>query len=352
MIPAWGDTETPRVLLGPGVQGVKVGPGMNVVGRDLRGTRLTGHDLSGAVFDGCNLFDVEIYQCDLTGASFRNVVFQGGSVIDCSLKGADLTDATINYNGILLRWDPDRCGLDLSWEQLKSTQSYKTRQLDHCVLRLPITAEALDFSGGNLSHTSFLQGDLTGCDFTNADIVATRFSLVKVSFGQLAATRDFSRGRVQIRYCLRDDFRSDFDFSGMNLAGSVVENIPDDWKFNDAWINGATLSGLTKQQLRSTASYSNGDLSRVMLGQSDLTSFEFDGINLTGARFGQCKFQRASFEGAVITGVTIAYGCEGLVVDQIRSSWNFKNRRMKTVKLPDGLARELRKERVQQDGHE
>ncbi|NMC35038.1 MAG: hypothetical protein GYA36_21665, partial [Veillonellaceae bacterium] len=46
------DTEPPRVVLGPGAVGLKVGPGMNAAGKDLRGCEFVGQDLTGTVFDG------------------------------------------------------------------------------------------------------------------------------------------------------------------------------------------------------------------------------------------------------------------------------------------------------------
>lgn len=356
IIPARGDTEARLTVLGPGVKGIKVGPGMNVVGRDLRGTRLTGHDLSGAVFDGCILFDVELYQCDLSDASFRNTVFLGGSVIDCSLKHADLSDATINYNGVLRRWDPHRCVLELSWKQFKSTRSYKTKNLDHCIVRLPMTPEPLDFSHGNLSH-SWLWGELTGADFNNADIVETHFFQSKIAFKQLASTMSFRGRRLRIQLSARDDFESPFDFSGINLEGSILQNISENWKFSDARINGATLVGLTKQQLRSTASYKGGDLSRVVLAYCNLSHFDFAGINLTGSRFGQCQFHNASFDDAIITGANfyavstlpIPFGCEGLAIEQLKSSWDFKHKHLTTSGLPDELAEAIGEELAPKD---
>ena len=120
------------------------------------------------------------------------------------------------------------------------------------------------------------------------------------------------------------------------------------------------MAGLTKQQLRSTASYESGDLSRVVLAYSDLSHFDFAGINLTGARFGQCRFHQANFDDAVITGtnfyavqtVPTSYGCEGLAIDQLKSSWNFRHKQLTTSGLPDDLAEPFREELARKDGNE
>ena len=170
------DTSAPKIVLGKGVREVFVGPNMNVAGRDLRGTVIVGQDLTGAVFDGCQLFDVRIVECDLSHASFRDVNFYGGLVVDCTVDGADFTGARINGNGMRLGRGNSRCGLDLSWKQFESTESYQTRDLSCCIVRLPGTPRALDFTRANLSNTTFLYGDLTACDFTRSNLIDTKFS--------------------------------------------------------------------------------------------------------------------------------------------------------------------------------
>jgi hypothetical protein len=74
------DVESPRVVLGPGVKNLVVGPGMNAADRDLRGSQFVTQNLSGALFDGCSLYGVRIAGCNLKNASFRGAVFAGSEV--------------------------------------------------------------------------------------------------------------------------------------------------------------------------------------------------------------------------------------------------------------------------------
>jgi hypothetical protein len=72
------DTPDPSVTLGPRASDLKVGPRMNAAGRDLRGCKFVGKDLTGAVFDRACLRGVQFWDCGLARASF---------------KGADLSNA-------------------------------------------------------------------------------------------------------------------------------------------------------------------------------------------------------------------------------------------------------------------
>jgi uncharacterized protein YjbI with pentapeptide repeats len=70
---------------------------MDAAGRDLWGCEFVSQDLSGAKFDGCNLYHVRIEQCDLKDASFRGAQFPGSYVeVNSGDKNADFTDAIVN----------------------------------------------------------------------------------------------------------------------------------------------------------------------------------------------------------------------------------------------------------------
>ena len=61
----------PSVKLGPWVRDLKVGPGMNAVGKCLKGSEFVGQNLQGAIFDGCNLDGVEFWNAIWTGLLLR-----------------------------------------------------------------------------------------------------------------------------------------------------------------------------------------------------------------------------------------------------------------------------------------
>ncbi len=58
--------EEPSVKLGRWARDLRVGPGMNAVGKHLKGTEFVGQNLQGAVFDDCDLDGVRFNECDLS----------------------------------------------------------------------------------------------------------------------------------------------------------------------------------------------------------------------------------------------------------------------------------------------
>ena len=70
-----------------------------------------------------------------------------------------------------------------------------------------------------------------------------------------------------------------------------------------AELNSATSIGFTKEQLYSTASYKNKDLSGVILTYNDLTGWDFSSQNLTSADFFYANLTDVDFRGANLTNV-------------------------------------------------
>ncbi|WP_442482883.1 pentapeptide repeat-containing protein [Aeoliella sp. SH292] len=336
---AVADTESPRVVLGPSAGDLIAGPGMNATGRNLQGSEFIGQDLTGAVFDGCNLYGVLFRECDLSHASFQGCILNGTYMDACEFDGAVFTNATING----ANWSKGRFRglLELSPEQLGSTQSYKTKDLQKCLISGLNGRVQFDFQDANLEHALFVNGDFSQCVFTNAEISSTSFSHCTITFKQIASTRSVKAGRL---FAEIYSMIGKCDLSGLDLRGS---DLPAEFSgqpvdLQDANINGSTLRGLTRAQLYSTASYKRGELTDIAFKSADLTDCAFAGVNLTGSTFEKCSLLHANFDDAVITGVNFepyaSAESEGLTVEQIRSTWNYKHGRMEGIVLPKYLA--------------
>ena len=360
---ACGDTESPRVILGPSAKDLVVGPGMNAAGRDLRGCEFVTQDLTGAVFDDCNLYGVLIDGSILKRASFRGAIFQGANVeVSLNDNGVDFTDATINGVWRSSAEGFDFYGLELSPHQLMSTWSYKNKDLRQCMIRCSNTsgeAVKLDFRGADLRKAT-IQGDCSKCDFTDARIYRVFFGNGSITFDQLASTSDFKRGSLSVRLAIdrKTAARSPgkWDFSRINLKGSDLYYPPPDADFADTKINDCTIrNGFTKQQLYSTASYKKGNLAGLRLASSDLSGCDLSNMNLTGCRFFHCKFTDVDFKNAVITGASFGPDNSNtksdlLTIKQIKSTWNYKHNRMEGITLPKDIDDALEKERKPKEG--
>ena len=338
--------EEPRVKLGRWARDLKVGPGMDSAGKRLKGSKFVGQNLQGAVFDDCDLDGVWFVECDLSRASFKGACLTGAAIGICGLKGADFTDATING----LR----HSSYPMSEEQLKSTRSYKTKDLSNCTI-FAHKKPKYDFQKANLSGATLHGGDFSACDFTNAAIGNISLFDARITAKQLASTSDYKKHRLRYMsfsslHTFRPNIDGSIDLSGINLTGTKFRGHLLDADFGDAIISKCFFdSAITKAHLCSTKNYREGNLFGIRLWHIDLSGCDLSRQNLTGCEFVRCDFSSANFEDAVITdadfGKHRGSECIGLTLDQIKSTWNYKNNRMEGIVLPKEIAAALEMER-------
>lgn len=349
------DTPSPKAVLGRWAKNLKIVPNMDARGVKLYGSEFVGQDLRKARFDHCALYGVRFFDCDLTNASFRGAILAGASFDDCRMDNADFTDAVIN--------DMGSPSVTLAPEQLMSTYSYKKKDLRGVrISGMPSkrTGEPpeYDFRRADLCGASLGAGDFTRCDFTDAMMSGVQVSGI-VSFRALALSKTFHVWKnLQEMTFASPYFVDECDFSGMDLTGAWLSDLHNRKTDEDLPLNlaGAIIRSaefrksfsardyLTPAHLYSTASYKQGDLSGVKLYGFDLTGWDFSKQNLTGAAFGECKLAGADFTDAVISGVDFAHRREasaGLTVEQIKSTWNYKQGRMEGIILPEDVAQVL-----------
>ncbi|MCL4192239.1 MAG: pentapeptide repeat-containing protein, partial [Thermoguttaceae bacterium] len=72
----------------------------------------------------------------------------------------------------------------------------------------------------------------------------------------------------------------------------------------------------------------------------DFSRFPFSGVNMTGSTFFGCDFSGASFADSVVTAAQFSESA-GLTVEQIKSTWNYKQGRMEGIILPEDVAQVL-----------
>jgi len=343
---AQSDTPQACIKLGPWAGELKVGPGMNAAGRNLRGSEFVGQGLRGALFEGSDLHGVRFWDCDLSAASFKRAHLTDVFFYECrELEGTDFTDAVIAG----LRVDSVAY---LSPEQLMSTRSYKTKDLRGCTIsayvrRRPNARPAYDFRGANLEGATLVHGDFSACDFTDARIDRIQIRSCTMTFEQLASTKNFkdrSLRDMKISVVLQGDP----DFSGIDLTGTQLGiGRGRHASFNNAIISGCTVGSamFRKQDLYATQNYKQGNLSKITFHHVDMSGWDLSRQNLTRCRFAACIFAGANFEDAVITGVYVTDGLgrtKGLTVKQIKSTWNYKHGRMAGIVLPKEIREALR----------
>jgi uncharacterized protein YjbI with pentapeptide repeats len=316
---------------------------MNAVGKCLRDSEFVGQDLSQAVFDGCDLDGVRFCQCDLSNASFKNARLTGMHLDECSIEHADFTDASVNGILGISRNSPGRRE-NLSEKQLVSTRSYKMKDLRKCIIGTHAGYQAnpppkYDFSGAHLEGAILLGEDFTECDLTDAHIDQIEIHNCAIRFQQVASTKYFWRDGLRRMAFEGVRFEGKVDLSGKNLTGTVFLCQLPNADFEGANITGCTFGpAMTTERLRATKNYCEGNLSGITLIRADLSGCDLSGQNLTGCTFDDCTFAGASLNNAVITNAQFKYKSAGLTLGQIKSTWNYKNKRMEGLVLPKELA--------------
>jgi uncharacterized protein YjbI with pentapeptide repeats len=201
---------------------------------------------------------------DLTGWNFAGQNLTSASFGESTLRNADLTDAVVVGASF-----EDTTSRGFTKEQMYATASYKSHDLSGIGL------------GGN---------DLTGWNFADAIIAGASFHGTGFTKEQLYSTASY-RNHDLTGIGLEINDLTGWNLAGQNLtsasfSGATLTNAD----LTDAVVMGAsfsvtTSSGFTKEQLYSTASYKNHDLSGIGLVGNDLTGWNFAGQNLTNAHF-------------------------------------------------------------------
>lgn len=230
-ISRWDNGETI-----PGTEGIKPGPGVDLSQRELAYANFAVGNLTDARFDFSNLSHANMPVSTLTNVN---------------LTGANLSSA---------------------------------------IMPLSVLTNA-NLTDANLSDANLERATLTNADLTGAVVAGANFGLSHgfgLSQAQLYSTKSYQDKNLA-GIGLWDNYLLGWDFSGQdlsdaNLAFSTLTNV----NLEGAVVTGFDFSrtvehGFTKEQLYSTQSYQEKNLSGIRSWENDLTGWDFSGQNLINA---------------------------------------------------------------------
>jgi uncharacterized protein YjbI with pentapeptide repeats len=320
-----------------------------------------------ADFTGANIEESSFSHCSFRSASLRNLYSRGEIADDCDLTDADITGSRI----YIIR------------EQLRSTKNYKEKNLSGTILLGDFSG--MSFAGFNLRGTVFESCDLAGCNFTDADIAyagikfhaeTERPNAMRATFTkeQLYSTKSYKArnlDQVIFRNC---DFHganfsgqslghfifcdlSEANFTNADFPLSIATQYPhvaNEFQRYAMYVGscyGFTDCKLTAAQFYSTRTYKSAKLPfNFALERMNLDGWNFSGMDLTCVSFRDSSLKGANFTDARNGDFKFA---KNLNPEQIKSTWNYKNDKMKesvgdrpAFRLPEQLADVLQKEQA------
>ena len=152
-----------------------------------------------------------------------------------------------------------------------------------------------NFASANLTNASFIDATLSGANFTNANLNYVSFV--------------------------------DALLDGANFTNSIITNTN---------MGKVVVRGFTKEQLYSTASYKNKDLTGVQFDDLKMNGWNFAGQNLTNASFSGTSLSNADFTDSIITGASLYFATDrGFKKEQFYSTLSYKNKDLTGVDLGD-----------------
>ena len=345
------------------------------------GVKFTGSNLTNANFNSATLNDTDFTDTNLTNANFTKATLTGADLSGAEIRGAKFANAT-----------------GFTSEMLCSTASYANKDLSGVYVSY-VTIDGVNFDGVNLSDVSFSYCTITNVDFTKtatpdfnltlqsstlSNVNFTGLNLEKVelsgvTYGEgvnytdvilpsgsahlgkiptevLMQTWNYKSGtlnlalnnnnrlngldlegfRVNSNFSLSSLQNANFkdaDLTGSNFGSADLSGAD----FTDATINNVYLdySNFTSEQLESTKSYKQKDLSGVDMTRLSI-SFEgkdLSGFNLSNANLERINLKNAIFEDAIINDARF-YGSsteKDITLAQVMQTKSYKDKDLSGV---------------------
>lgn len=278
----------------PGTEGITPKPDLDFNKWNTEAKNLRYADFSGKLnLSKCYFSGSWLDYADFSEANLEQAWFVSSTLTGANLRLTDLTDARfytatltdVDFSGAILSGTFFSNTTGFTKEQFYSTASYQNGYLFR-----------VDWSNIDMTGWSFSNQELNGAHFSDCVLVNADFSGVKHNIRNSTAFINTDLTGASFRNA---DLSIPSTKYGVYFKNSIMNNVD---------LNGATLIncafnnpiGLTEEQIYSTASYQTGDMREVKFIQCDLTNWNFANQNLTSASFESSNLNGTDFSGTII----------------------------------------------------
>ena len=300
-----GSTIFTQSVITPGLEQLESG----AMGRNLRGVRFSGDDLTDFVFSGSDLSYAILRDSILKSATFQACTVEG-----TDFSGADLDDVVLTgihgekprFDRATLRETSDLSGARIPGASFENAVSMGSIPGTGPTMNM-MQAEGANFNGANLTAAVCNSGRFEDSQWNNVRLINAQAGNTR--FDRASMNRiDCTGAALQTSYF--DDAQlvgaefQDADITGSSFKGANLTNA----RLSEvAWLTGIQLQRaqmvgtiLTDLDLRSVGL----DEQTVMMGAQmkgvDLTSQVLDGINFVRANLAEAKLDHTSMEDVVL----------------------------------------------------
>ncbi len=244
-------------------------------------------------------------------------------------------------------------GLPISFEALKQTPTWRTKRLLYTTLKFH-SLDEFSFKDWKITKSTLSIEVPSSCDLSGAQLEYAEF-----------------RGPFTCRQILSTANYKDKNFNELKLWMKEPE-IPDDWNY-EAWVKYDPVAGtvdisrkptralsvnelyaslyvsvgIPKEEFYKRREYKAGRLSNFVFQpdsdapeKNSMKGWDLSRQDLTNAKFCHLDLTDVDFTNSVITCCSF-YGSQGLTLEQLKSTWNWRVGRMDDVLLPPELREEV-----------
>ena len=255
------------------------------------GVKFTGSNLTNANFNSATLNDTDFTDTNLTNANFTKATLTGADLSGAEIRGAKFANAT-----------------GFTSEMLCSTASYANKDLSGVYVSY-VTIDGVNFDGVNLSDVSFSYCTITNVDFTktatpNFNLSLHYSTISNVNFTGLNLEKVELSG---VTYGEGVNYTDVILPSGSAHLGKIpTEVLMQTWNYksrtlNLALFNNNRLNGLDLEGFRVSSNFSRSSLQNANFKDADLTGSDFGQTDLSGADFTDATINNVYLDRSNIT---------------------------------------------------
>ena len=255
------------------------------------GVQFTGSNLTNANFNSATLNDTDFTDTNLTNANFTKATLTGADLSGAEIRGAKFANAT-----------------GFTSEMLCSTASYANKDLSGVYVSY-VTIDGVNFDGVNLSDVSFSFCTISNVDFTKTATPDFNLSLYSSTISNVNFTGlNLEKVELSgVTYGEGVNYTDVILPSGSAHLGKIpTEVLMQTWNYksgtlNLALFNNNRLNGLDLEGFRVSSNFSRSSLQNANFKDADLTGSNFGHADLSGADFTDATINNVYLDRSNIT---------------------------------------------------